>query len=91
MGGAQSSGEPPTFATAFTPSNIEGSFKEPEAVAVDPSGNIFVADSGHDRVLEFNSKREYVRQFGSEGSGEGQFKGIEGIAANAAGDVYVTD
>ncbi len=58
-------------------------------MALDPSGDIFVADSGHDRVLEFNSKREYLRQFGSEGSGEGQFKGIGGIATNASGDVYV--
>ncbi len=60
-------------------------------MAVDPSGNIWVADSGHDRVLEFNSKHEYLRQFGSEGTGEGQFKGIGGIATNASGDVYVID
>ena len=46
---------------------------------------------GHDQVLEFNSKHEYLRQFGKEGSGEGQFKGIGGIATNASGDVYVTD
>ena len=85
-------GEAPTFSLSFTPpNNIEGSFREPEAVAVDPSGNIWVADSGHDRVLEFNSERKYLRQFGSEGTGEGQFKGIKGIAANASGDVYVTD
>src|SRR5262249_17519582 len=84
-------GEPPTFATSFTPGNIEGSFREPNAVALDPSGNIWVADSGHNRVLEFNSKREYVRQFGSEGSGEGQFKGIGGIATNSSADVYVSD
>jgi phosphodiesterase/alkaline phosphatase D-like protein len=87
---AKVAGQPPTFATSFTPANIEGSFKEPEAVAVDASGNIFVADSGHNRVLEFNSKREYLRQFGSTGRGEGQFEGIAGIAANSSGDVYVT-
>ena len=59
-------------------------------MAIDPGGNIWVADSGHNRVLEFNSERKYVRQFGTEGTGEGQFKGIRGIATNAAGDVYVT-
>ena len=42
-------------------------------------------------MLEFNSKHEYLRQFGSEGTGEGQFKGIGGIATDASGDVYVTD
>ncbi len=67
---------PEGFCASFTaPANIEGSFKEPNAVASDSSGDIFVGDSGHNRVLEFNSKREYLRQFGSQGSGEGQFQG----------------
>ena len=60
-------------------------------MAVDPSGNIWVADSAHDHVLQFNSSREFVRQIGSEGTGESQFKGIGGIATNSSGDVYVTD
>ena len=68
---------------------IQG-FNEPDAVAVDPSANIWVADSGHNRVLEFNSERKYVRQFGTEGTEDGQFKGIQGIATDASGDVYVT-
>ena len=38
------------FCASFTHSEtIEGPFREPEAVAVDPSGNIWVADSGHDQ------------------------------------------
>ncbi len=82
--------EPPAYSTSITPANIEGSLKEPDAVATDSSGDIFVGDSGHDRVLEFNPKREYLRQFGSAGSGQGQFQGIAGIAVNASGDVYVS-
>jgi alpha-tubulin suppressor-like RCC1 family protein len=85
----------PTFATSFTPEKSEGSFNEPDAVALDPSGNIWVADSGHDRVLEFNKERKFIRQFGVEGTGGGQYEGIAmsgiaGIATNSAGDVYVT-
>ena len=87
----KSSSEPPTFLTSFTPEKIEGSFKEPEALAVGPKEELWMADSGHDRMIEFNSKREYVTQFGSEGTEAGQFKGIRGIATNAAGDVYATD
>jgi sugar lactone lactonase YvrE len=79
-----------TFATSFGPGDIEGSFNDPDAVAVDPSGDIFVGDSAHNRVLEFNSKHEYLRQFGSQGSAEGQFQGIQGIATNTSGDVYVS-
>jgi len=65
---------------------------EPNAVAVDTSGNIWVGDSGNDRVVEFNSNRKYIQQFGSQGSGAGQFNGIGGIAYDpVSGDVYVTD
>jgi DNA-binding beta-propeller fold protein YncE len=64
----------------------------PNAVAIDPtSGDLWVAESAQDRVLEFNSQRKYLRQFGSEGSGNGQFMGIAGIATNSSGDVYVAD
>jgi Putative Ig domain/NHL repeat len=83
---------PPTFATSFTHlESREAPFGEPTGVAVDSSGDIWTTDSAHDHVLEFNSKHEFTRQVGQEGSGSGQFKGIGGIAANASGDVYVTD
>ncbi len=85
-------GSPPTFTTSIVHyESTEASFSEPDAVAVDPSGDIFVADSAKDQVLEFSSARKLLRQFGSEGSGEGQFKGISGVASNSAGDVYVAD
>jgi DNA-binding beta-propeller fold protein YncE len=78
--------------TSFTPPVANGAFNSPTAVAVDPSGNIWVADSGNDRVVEFNSNREYVQQFGSVGSGAGQFNGIGGIAYDpVSNEVYVTD
>ena len=88
IGAAEVAG--PIFNANAIPGNIEGSFKEPDAVAVDPSGNLWVADSGHDRVLEFNSKREFLRAFGTAGTGAGQFQGIAGIATNSSGDVYVS-
>ena len=88
---AASSKEPPTFTASFIPEDIEGSFKEPDATAVDPRGDVWVADSGHDRVIEFNPAHKVLRLFGTEGTGEGEFKGIRGIAADASGDVYVTD
>jgi hypothetical protein len=70
--------------------SISGEFQEPSAVAVDSSGDVWVAAS-QDQVLEFNSKHELVRQFGKEGAGEGEFNGIGGMATDASGDVYVTD
>ena len=83
------SGEAPAYAASITHSE-SSEFPAPSAVAVGSSANVWVA-GGHDQLLEFNSKREYVSQFGSEGTGEGQFKGIGGIATNSSGDIYVTD
>ena len=85
-------GSPPTFANAFTHTEShEVPFGEPNALAVDSSGNIWVADSAHDHVIEFNSTRTFVRQIGSEGTGNGQFKGIGGVVADSSGDIFVSD
>ncbi|HXW33761.1 MAG TPA: SMP-30/gluconolactonase/LRE family protein [Acidimicrobiales bacterium] len=87
-----------SYVTTFT-ANIssyefegkEAKFSEPNAVAVDPRGNVWVADSATDRIVEYSSALKFTREFGKEGTGEGQFKGIAGIAANSSGDVYVSD
>ncbi len=68
-----------------------GALEKPVGVAVDSSGNVWVADTGHDRVQEFNSKGEFVREFGAEGKEDGEFKEPRGIAVSAAGNVYVAD
>jgi DNA-binding beta-propeller fold protein YncE len=71
--------------------NAEINLSGPNAVAVDPSGNIWVADNGNGRIVEFNSERKYVRQFGEGGAGPGQFQGIGAIATNSSGDIFVSD
>ncbi len=68
-----------------------GQLSGPLGVATDSSGDVWVADTGHDRVQEFNSKGEFVREFGAEGSGNGQFIEPRAIAVSAGGYVYVVD
>lgn len=68
-----------------------GQFKEPIGAAVDSSGNVWVVDSGNNRVQKFNSNGEYLSQFGSTGTGNGQFKKPLDIAITSAGDLWVTD
>ena len=64
----------------------------PTAVAVEASsGDFWVAEGSRNRVVQFNPERKYVRQFGSAGTGNGQFQGVGAIATNAAGDVYAID
>jgi len=52
---------------------------------------VFVADRGNNRIQKFTSTGVYITQWGSLGSGNGQFNSPSGIATNAAGDVYVAD
>src|SRR6266545_7115321 len=65
-------------------------FDYPEAIAVDGSGNIYVGDR-QNRIQVFNSAGTFLRKWGSEGSGDGQFLNPSGIAIDGSGNVYVAD
>jgi hypothetical protein len=67
-----------------------GQFNGPHGVAVDGHGDVFVADSGNNRVQEFSATGKYITQFGSSGSGAGKFSDPLGIAV-AGGQAYVVD
>jgi RHS repeat-associated protein len=73
-----------------------GQFKKPRGIAVDAKGNLWTIEGGgspppEPRVQEFNAEGKYLSKFGSAGTGNGQFKGPEGIAADAEGHVWVAD
>ena len=68
-----------------------GQLKNPQALAIDASGNFWVADTGNHRIAEFNAKGEFQRASGSEGTENGQFKNPRGIATDTAGNVWVAD
>jgi sugar lactone lactonase YvrE len=54
-------------------------------------GNVYVADSGNNRIQKFNSTGGYLTQWGSYGSDNGQFLLPLGIAVDSSGNVYVSD
>ena len=62
-----------------------------QAIAADGAGNLYVADSGNNRVSKFDPSGTLVARWGSAGSGNGQFSAPRGIAADEAGNVYVSD
>lgn len=70
-----------------------GQFIYPADVAVNPSsGQVYVADSGNDRIQRFDSNGTFLGAWGSRGSLDGQFYGPQGVAVNpSSGDVYVAD
>jgi YD repeat-containing protein len=68
-----------------------GELREPKGLAIDSAGNVWVADFGNNRVQKFNAATgKYEQKFGTEGTGEGQFKNPTGIAFSG-GNAYIVD
>ena len=74
------------------PEKILG-LRSPQDVAVDDSGNVYVADT-YNRIQKFDSEGNFLTKWGARGEGNGQFSslsGIAGMAVDGSGNVYVTD
>jgi len=70
---------------------FDGQFNyAPSGMAVDGSGNVYVADYNNSRIQKFNSSGTYLTQWGSSGSGNGQFNGPVGLAVYG-NNIYVAD
>ena len=52
---------------------------------------LYVADSGNHRVQKFTLTGEYLGQFGTNGSNEGQFNSPYGVCTDGKGRVLVAD
>ena len=79
------------FVRTFTYNDPNGNAFFPQGIAVDSAGNVFATDFLNNRVLKFSNTGVYLTQFGTAGSGLGQFNGADGIAVDSAGNVFVTD
>jgi hypothetical protein len=66
-------------------------FKGVSSLAIDSSGNVYVADSGNNRIQKFDSNGGYLGQWGAWGSGDGAFKNPTSVAVDGSGNVYVAD
>ncbi len=81
-----------TYASQFGTSGKEnGQLNRPTGIAIDSKGDIWVVETGNDRVQEFSSEGKYLSKFGAKGKEGGQFELPKGIAVDAKGDVWVTD
>jgi DNA-binding beta-propeller fold protein YncE len=73
------------------PGNADGQFSEPSGIAIDSSGNIYVADSLNNRIQKFDDQGAFILKWGSAGSGIGQFDSPQGIAIDSSDCIYVVD
>jgi len=68
-----------------------GKLDAPEQIALDPAGNVWVADRGNSRVQQFGPDGERLAAFGQRGTGVGQFIRPTGISVDCRGIVTVAD
>ncbi len=74
--------EPCTPLKAFRGSGASA-LSKPTGVAVDPAGNVWVADKGNNRIEEFSPAGAVVGEIKSEG-----IEGVQSIAVDGHGDVF---
>jgi len=70
---------------------FNGWFATVTSVAIDRSGNVFVADFYNDRIQKFSADGTFLTSFGSKGSGPGQFSYPIAIAIGDDGSIFVAD
>jgi DNA-binding beta-propeller fold protein YncE len=86
------SGEIYVFVTKWGSDTLgDGNFKYLRGVAVDSSGNVYVADTDNNRIQKFSSTGTFLGKWGFYGTGDGQFAYPEGVAVDSSGNVYVAD
>jgi len=66
-------------------------FSSPLDMAVDAAGNIFILDSGNQRIQVFGPDGKYVRTVGRRGQGPGEFESLSSIGIDRQGNVHVLD
>ncbi len=66
-------------------------FNAPADVAIDASNNLFVADSGNDRIVRCRTFGSCSTSVGESGTDPGQFSNPRGVAVDPAGRIVVAD
>lgn len=72
-------------------SGASWTFRAPDGIAVDPHGNVFVADAGSDRILEFTGDGRLRHEWGTPGGLPGQLSGPAELAVTCKGGLLVAD
>ncbi len=82
--------QPPFLTEWGSQGSGDGQFANPTGVAVDGSGNVFVADF-NSRIQKFTNTGTFLTKWGCPGSGDGQFSFPTGVAVDGSGNVFVAD
>lgn len=68
-----------------------GNFQDPKGISIDPMGSIYVADTGADLLMRFNSSGDSTGEVGGYGWGDFQFDMPYDVCATNGVEIYVAD
>jgi tripartite motif-containing protein 71 len=68
-----------------------GQFNGTQDVTTDSSNNVYVSDSGNDRIEKFDSSGTPLTTWGTSGSAGGQFNLVAGLATNSFDQILAVD
>ncbi len=68
-----------------------GQLRSPWGITVDGNGDVYISDTGNQRVQKFDREGNFITQWGGFGNANGQFNFPYGIAVDAKGSVFVVD
>ena len=72
--------------------HVDGLFRQPTDVAWDAGGNIYITDGYvNSRVAKDDKNGDWVKSWGSKGTGPGQFRLPHSIAIDRNNNIYVGD
>ncbi len=63
----------------------------PSGLAVGPDGNIYVTDSGHDRIKVFSPEGKFIKEWGVKGIKPGDLNAAQGLSFDSDGRIHEAD
>jgi len=71
--------------------NGPGQLLQPRGISLDPSGFVYVADTGNHRIQKYDSEGNFLGEIGGFGWEPGRFSSPTGLTAREGLNIYVAD
>lgn len=67
-----------------------GQLVAPHSIDIDKKGNVYVTDTGNNRIQKYDSDGNFLLKWGAEGSNDGEFIKLHDVAVDPSGKYVYT-